>query len=65
VKPEMRIDSSHLHDLLQGIEAGSNDANQLGTDNNVVPENIQWFIGSLPPTKGQCHCRTAHTTDTL
>ena len=63
VKPEMRIDSSHLHDLLQDPEVGSNDANQLGVDRNVIIENIQWFIGGLLPAEGQYYYRTSHTTD--
>lgn len=64
VDPEMRIDSSHLHDLLQGLEAGSNEANQLDTDiTNTIPENIQWFIDSLLPAKGQYFCHTFRITD--
>jgi hypothetical protein len=63
VKPEMRIGSSHLLDLLQDLEAGSNEANQLNTDTNVITKNIQWFIGSLLPAEGQYYFRTSHTAD--
>lgn len=64
VNPEMRIDSSHLHGLLQGLEAGSNEVNQVDTDaTNAGPENIQRFIDSLLPAEGQHYCHTFRTTD--